>query len=360
MASFRLQFPEKEEPSLILLTGERITVGRLPNNTIQIVDRTISSKHAELVLDEGHYRLRDVGSTNGTFVNGEQVTDFHLREACIVSFGMVECAFDPAAAEQTAEGAELLPTRAELTALKGENEDLKTQVSALRGELDAFRQVHPAAGDDPAAAVPKTDYEKVVVDREALEEAQQRFQQEIAKLKEKVAVLQRDRDNLQRALNATQGKAGATPAVAAAPAPGEAAAAPAPPPPPPAAIAPKPTAMKAVPVAKPPMARPIASSSTNPAAGTDATPPVLPTPRVGVPMPVAKPVAKAVAIPGNNPNLKPLAKAPIAMPRVGGKTQKLDPASLPKVLPKPDVKLGANRPAPLVSPRAVPAPRREP
>ena len=96
MASLRLKFPEKEEPSVIVLSGARVTLGRLPLNTIQIIDRTLSGFHAEFVLEEDHYRLHDRGSTNGTFVNGESVTDFHLREACKVSFGALECEFSPA------------------------------------------------------------------------------------------------------------------------------------------------------------------------------------------------------------------------------------------------------------------------
>ena len=82
MASIRIPFPEQPEPSIVALTGARITIGRLPFNTVQIIDRIISGFHAELILENGHYRLHDRGSTNGTFVNGQPASDFHLREAC--------------------------------------------------------------------------------------------------------------------------------------------------------------------------------------------------------------------------------------------------------------------------------------
>src|SRR5271154_971030 len=82
MASLRLTFPEKDQPTVIALTGARLTIGRLPFNTIQIIDRTISGFHAELISEHGHYRLHDRGSSNGTYVNGQRVSDYHLNEAC--------------------------------------------------------------------------------------------------------------------------------------------------------------------------------------------------------------------------------------------------------------------------------------
>ena len=205
MASLRIKFPEKDEISVIALTGARITVGRLPANTIQIVDRVISSAHAEFVLEGEHYHLRDLDSTNGTFVNGQFVTDYHLREACKIAFGTVECDFDPAAAA-TGDGPEVeaLPTRAEVNALKKDNEKLITQVAALREELAALRMVRPMTGDEAALGVPKSEYERVTADREALKEAQDRHHQEIARLKENLALLRRDRENLQRAWDITK------------------------------------------------------------------------------------------------------------------------------------------------------------
>ena len=72
------------------LTEERITVGRLADNTLRIEDASISSHHAELVLDGSKYQLHDLGSTNGTFVNEEQVTDsVMLNHGDQVRFGRI-------------------------------------------------------------------------------------------------------------------------------------------------------------------------------------------------------------------------------------------------------------------------------
>lgn len=200
MASIRIPFPENDMPSNVTLTGSRITIGRLPFNTVQIIDRTMSGFHAELILEDGHYRLHDRGSTNGTFVNGEPATDFHLREACRISFGTVECDFDPVTAEQA--DAEAVPTRGEINAVRQENVELRGTLAAVREELGALLAVPP--GDEPAQAVSREEFTKVVAERETLKEAQLRQEQESARLKGEVAVLRRDRENLQKAWDATK------------------------------------------------------------------------------------------------------------------------------------------------------------
>lgn len=58
---------------VILLNDERLTVGRGPDQDLCIPDRKISSAHALLEPIQGGYRIRDLGSTNGTYVNGELV-----------------------------------------------------------------------------------------------------------------------------------------------------------------------------------------------------------------------------------------------------------------------------------------------
>jgi pSer/pThr/pTyr-binding forkhead associated (FHA) protein len=75
------------------LGEERVTVGRLAHNTLQIDEPSVSSHHADIFLEDGKYHLLDPGSTNGTFVNGEQVTDAILRSGDEVRFGSVEGVF---------------------------------------------------------------------------------------------------------------------------------------------------------------------------------------------------------------------------------------------------------------------------
>jgi predicted component of type VI protein secretion system len=75
------------------LTEETITVGRLPDNAIQIDDASVSSHHAQLTRDGGDYILVDLESTNGTAVNGRAHTEGKLQDGDQVRFGNVETVY---------------------------------------------------------------------------------------------------------------------------------------------------------------------------------------------------------------------------------------------------------------------------
>jgi len=83
-------FLAEESPSTHDLTEEKITIGRLPDNSLQISDDSVSSHHAELALEHGAYHLHDLGSTNGTFINGEPVTDAILKDGDQLRIGKVD------------------------------------------------------------------------------------------------------------------------------------------------------------------------------------------------------------------------------------------------------------------------------
>lgn len=92
MAKLQIFLPDGTQASHDL-TEEKMPVGRVADNAIQIDDGSVSSRHAEIVMEAGSYHLHDLGSTNGTFVNGEQVTDAVLRHGDEVRFGTVETVF---------------------------------------------------------------------------------------------------------------------------------------------------------------------------------------------------------------------------------------------------------------------------
>jgi hypothetical protein len=76
------------------LVDELITLGRLPDNNIQVDDASVSSHHAQLNLSgNGNYLLKDLNSTNGTRVNGAPVTDTQLRNGDRVRLGKIEAAY---------------------------------------------------------------------------------------------------------------------------------------------------------------------------------------------------------------------------------------------------------------------------
>jgi diguanylate cyclase (GGDEF)-like protein len=69
------------------LTRERTLVGRSPEAQIRLRDTGISREHAELVIEGGRVRVRDLGSTNGTFLNGERADARELRDGDKLSIG---------------------------------------------------------------------------------------------------------------------------------------------------------------------------------------------------------------------------------------------------------------------------------
>lgn len=70
------------------LEGDVLTIGRESSNQIAINDAEISRKHSQLVLQGGKYVLTDLGSTNGTFVNGQRLTGQHvLQPGEVISLG---------------------------------------------------------------------------------------------------------------------------------------------------------------------------------------------------------------------------------------------------------------------------------
>ncbi len=68
--------------------AEKNTLGRHANNTLRLVDREVSKEHASIErMPAGGFLLRDLGSSNGTFVNGRRVKELNLREGDEISLG---------------------------------------------------------------------------------------------------------------------------------------------------------------------------------------------------------------------------------------------------------------------------------
>lgn len=95
-----LYFPE-DNPTNHECGGERLTIGRLAENDVVIDDASVSSHHAELAVVEGAAVLRDLGSTNGTFLNRVQISgEQALAEGDEIYFGGVRSVFmEPAVTE---------------------------------------------------------------------------------------------------------------------------------------------------------------------------------------------------------------------------------------------------------------------
>lgn len=93
MAKLQIFLPGDSQTSHDL-QDEKNTIGRLADNSLQIDDGSVSSRHAEINFEDDLFHLHDLNSTNGTFINGEQVTDAVLRHGDEIRFGMIEAVFN--------------------------------------------------------------------------------------------------------------------------------------------------------------------------------------------------------------------------------------------------------------------------
>jgi pSer/pThr/pTyr-binding forkhead associated (FHA) protein len=77
----------------IPLESTSLTIGRGLNNDIILEDTRVSRHHAQLRYQARRFWIADLGSTNGTYVNDEQVAERSLRDGDIVSLGGLELTF---------------------------------------------------------------------------------------------------------------------------------------------------------------------------------------------------------------------------------------------------------------------------
>jgi pSer/pThr/pTyr-binding forkhead associated (FHA) protein len=120
------------------LTVERTTVGRVEDNAFQIADGSVSSHHAEIILRGEDIIVRDLNSTNGSYINNEKITEMVLKPGQTLRFGQVELKIDdgkpvtappaptpapastpaPAGPKKTAEGTMVIPRGVSLEQLE--------------------------------------------------------------------------------------------------------------------------------------------------------------------------------------------------------------------------------------------------
>ncbi len=92
-ARARLLLTTSSGTHVIPLDSTLMTIGRGLNNDIILEDTRVSRNHAQLRYRSRRFWLTDLGSTNGTFVNGEPVTERALRDGDVVSLGGLELTF---------------------------------------------------------------------------------------------------------------------------------------------------------------------------------------------------------------------------------------------------------------------------
>jgi pSer/pThr/pTyr-binding forkhead associated (FHA) protein len=79
------------------LTVDRTTIGRVEDNTFHIMDASVSSHHCEVHLRGAEILIRDLNSTNGTFINNEKISESILKPGQTLRLGQVELKLDTGA-----------------------------------------------------------------------------------------------------------------------------------------------------------------------------------------------------------------------------------------------------------------------
>ncbi|MCX7820033.1 MAG: FHA domain-containing protein [Kiritimatiellae bacterium] len=84
------------------LDREKITIGRNATNMIVLDHPTVSGKHCQISRIGNRYTLTDLGSTNGTRVNSQEIKEIDLHPKDLVQVGSIEFLFDAEGAEVSA------------------------------------------------------------------------------------------------------------------------------------------------------------------------------------------------------------------------------------------------------------------
>ncbi len=93
---------EPKSAALVLPSGQHVpladgtvTIGRLSESTIPLNDQNVSRRHAEIRPNREHFVVVDLGSTNGTMVNGVRIHgETVLSDGDIISFGSTYVRFE--------------------------------------------------------------------------------------------------------------------------------------------------------------------------------------------------------------------------------------------------------------------------
>jgi adenylate cyclase len=136
--------------------GPTTSLGRHPSNTLRLVDREVSKEHALIERVGKDFVLKDLGSSNGTFVNGRRVKELKLRDGDEIALGSSRLIFhsgEPAVnhSAPTAPGVTVVAQSVSVPAFLAQMDqvpqnfrpaDLVTDVDALRRDYEKLRIAH--------------------------------------------------------------------------------------------------------------------------------------------------------------------------------------------------------------------------
>ncbi|MBX7190912.1 MAG: sigma 54-interacting transcriptional regulator [Sandaracinaceae bacterium] len=132
--------------------GDRLSIGTHPSNDLVLTDPFVSRFHCELVADEERVRVRDVGSSNGTSVDGVAVVEAWLRLGQTLRVGHTQLRFD---ARDEDESTVETATQTELGGLVGRSRRMRSVMAELSkaARSDATVLLEGETGSGKGAAV---------------------------------------------------------------------------------------------------------------------------------------------------------------------------------------------------------------
>src|SRR5438132_8535871 len=81
------------------LKVDKTTIGRVEDNTFQISEPSVSSHHCEVLLRGSDVVVRDLNSTNGTYINGEKVSESVIKPGQVLRLGQIEMRLETEASQ---------------------------------------------------------------------------------------------------------------------------------------------------------------------------------------------------------------------------------------------------------------------
>ena len=127
------------ERQAVRFDGERLTIGRDAANDIVLVDPNVSRFHAELIVEEGNVYVVDLGSRNGTRLDGEVVERAALKTGAEVGIGSFALVFDgTSVVAQDQHGALRLDTNGVAVRVREKQILAPTSISIAPGEFVAI------------------------------------------------------------------------------------------------------------------------------------------------------------------------------------------------------------------------------
>jgi pSer/pThr/pTyr-binding forkhead associated (FHA) protein len=93
------------------LKVDKTTIGRVEDNSFQIPDASVSSHHCEILLRGSDVVVKDLDSTNGSFINGEPITEAVLKPGQVLRLGQIDVRLEEGPPPGTAGKQQLDKTR---------------------------------------------------------------------------------------------------------------------------------------------------------------------------------------------------------------------------------------------------------